>query len=40
MEAIIVNGLAMFVGVSTIVMMFNALLGEAFVRIRENEERE
>ena len=33
------NGLALFVGVSTIVMLLNALLGSAIVRVNDDDER-
>lgn len=40
MEAIIMNGLALFVGVSTIVMLLNMLFSGAIVRVSEYEEDE
>ena len=40
MEAIIVNVLALFVGVSTIVMLLNMIFSGAIVRANEYEEDE
>ena len=39
MEAIIMNGLALFVGVSTIVMLLNMLFSGAIVRVNDEDER-
>ena len=39
MEVIIVNGLVLFVGVSTIVMLLNMLFSGAIVMVNEEDER-